>query len=477
MAEPAGHEEIVATPPAGLSAPDAALWRAAVAVLERNWEQGWTVPSRRLYPHQWSWDSAFVAIGWARVAPGRARRELESLLDAQWSDGRVPQIVFNPATARDAYFPGPDFWGSRDIPEAAGHETSGLVQPPAHAAAAWLVHRADPVPGREFLRRVYPKLCAQHEYLLHARANATGLAVIVHPWESGLDNSPSWDVELAGVPVGAGGPQTVPGRRRDLDHAEPGERPTDLDYARYIALAERYREHGYRDADALPGHRFVVTDPLFNALLAWSEEALGRIARVIGGRARPHRRRAVALRDALLAHHFDSAAGTFVALGRDGRPGAPHSIGGIVPILLDLPPEIVDTLVRSAGGPRFALGDRMPLPSYDRTDPGFDATRYWRGPAWVNTSWLVLCGLERHGRRDEAAMLRAALVAAVRRSGFREYFDPIARTGHGCNDFSWTAALLLDVLARGPSGTPARGVSRRWRGSTRNAGRDRPTSG
>jgi hypothetical protein len=448
VAEPLGGDGVASTPPAGLSPADAQLWRDAVGVLDRNWEGGWTVPSRRLYPHQWSWDSAFIAIGWARVDPDRGRRELESLLAARWSDGRVPQIVFNPATPRDAYFPGPDFWRSRDVPGAPERETSGIVQPPVHARAAWAVHRADPGPGRAFLRRVYPALCAQHDYLLRNRTNADGLAVIVHPWESGLDNSPAWDAELAGVPVGHGGPQTVPGLRRDLDHAEPGERPTDLDYARYIALAESYRDHGYRDAEALATHRFVVADPLFNALLAWSEEALGRIARVVGYRARPHHRRAAQIREALLTHLYDPRAGTFVARGRDGTAGAAHSIGGIVPILLDLPEAVVDRLLRSAGGPRFALSDRMPLPSYDRTCPGFDSTRYWRGPAWINTSWLVLRGLERHGRRDEAAMLSAALVAAVRRSGFREYFDPIARTGHGCTDFSWTAALVLDVLAR-----------------------------
>ena len=35
-----------------------------------NWDGSYTVPSRTLYPHQWSWDSAFVAIGNAQlVAP------------------------------------------------------------------------------------------------------------------------------------------------------------------------------------------------------------------------------------------------------------------------------------------------------------------------------------------------------------------------------------------------------------------------
>ncbi|MEO8511695.1 MAG: hypothetical protein ABI534_10720 [Chloroflexota bacterium] len=42
---------------------DAELLEAARAVLDANWTGGFTVPSRDLYPHQWSWDSAFIAIG------------------------------------------------------------------------------------------------------------------------------------------------------------------------------------------------------------------------------------------------------------------------------------------------------------------------------------------------------------------------------------------------------------------------------
>ena len=424
---------------------DELLWRSAVAVLRGNWEQEYTVPSRRLYPHQWSWDSAFTAIGWARVEPARARSELESLLAAQWSDGRVPQIVFNPRTPRDAYFPGPDFWRTRDLPGALGRETSGIVQPPLHARAAWEVHRADPDPGAAFLRRVYPRLRAQHDYLLRERSDGAGLVVIVHPWESGQDNSPAWDVELAGVPAERGARVD----RRDLRHVAPAERPTAQDYGRYVALAEAYRDRGYRDADTLPEHRFVVVDPLFNALLCWSEEALADIAEVIGEPALPHRRRAAQIRDAVLARLYDPAAGHFFALSGPGgtHRSVEHTVGGLVPLVLDLPEEVVDALVRGAVGPRFALSDRVPLPSYDLTGHAFDATRYWRGPAWVNMSWLVLRGLQRHGRWAQAATVRAALLAVVRAGGFREYFDPLSGAGRGCTDFSWSAALTLDLLA------------------------------
>jgi hypothetical protein len=432
---------------------DHELWNDAVTVLQRNWDGDHTVPSRRLYPHQWSWDSAFVAVGWAHIAPDRARRELETLLAAQWADGRVPQIVFNPGVPRDAYFPGPDFWRSAQVPGSPARETSGLVQPPLHAAAAWEVYRADPGPGRDFLARVYPALSAQHEYLRRNRCDGDHLAVIVHPWESGMDNSPSWDTELSRVPAG---PDALePYRRRDLDHADPDERPTDGDYARYTALAERYRDHGYRDAGALPEHPFVMVDPLFNALLGWSEEALARIADVLGVPSEAHRRRAAEVRDALLARHYDPEAGHFFARSLHTGLIGEYTVGGLTPLLLDLPGDVVDALVRGTAGPRFALNDRVPLPSYDLTGAAFRPTRYWRGPAWLNTSWLVLRGLQRHGRHAEAATVRAAMLAAVRGGGFREYFDPVSGAGRGSTDFSWSAALTLDVLAEQPAPAPA----------------------
>ncbi|MGX5187692.1 MGH1-like glycoside hydrolase domain-containing protein, partial [Streptomyces avermitilis] len=189
--------------PAPTAAADLTLRRGAARVLINNWTGTSTVPSRTLYPHQWSWDSAFIAIGLRHLSVRRAQRELESLLAAQWADGRIPHIVFNPALPFGAYFPSPDFWQSSRVgrnagaPEAA--ETSGIVQPPVHALAAWLVHQADPAESRrrEFLARLYPQLAAWHRYLLTRRDLAgAGLAAVVHPWEPGMDNSPCWDKPL-----------------------------------------------------------------------------------------------------------------------------------------------------------------------------------------------------------------------------------------------------------------------------------------
>ncbi|GII79271.1 hypothetical protein Sru01_42530 [Sphaerisporangium rufum] len=413
--------------PAGTAADG--IRRAAVRVLAAGWHGAHTVPSRGLYPHQWSWDSAFIAIGNARWAPRRARLELATLFGAQWADGRVPHIVFDPAVPADAYFPGPDFWAAR---APSGAATSGIVQPPVHALAARLVHAADPCPA--FLRRIYPRLVAQQEFLRAARRTPDGLLVIVHPWESGMDNSPAWDGPLAAVaaePLGAA--------RRDLAHVAAGERPTDRDYGRYIALARAYRDTGYRRAGA-----FAVADPLFNALYAAAESALAEIAAECGHDPGPHRREAARATAAMVGHLYQD--GLFHARdARTGRPLHSGSAAGLIPLILPgLPPEIAAELTRAALD-RFGVAGGT-LPSLAPGSPGFDRARYWRGPSWINLSWLLWRGL-RHRAPEAADALAGGMLAAVARSGMREYFDPVTLAGHGCHDFAWTAALVLDVLA------------------------------
>ncbi|MHC2301071.1 hypothetical protein ACVJBD_005337 [Rhizobium mongolense] len=44
----------------------------AKAILAANDRGGYTVPTDRLYPFQWNWDSAFVAMGFAAYDIDRA---------------------------------------------------------------------------------------------------------------------------------------------------------------------------------------------------------------------------------------------------------------------------------------------------------------------------------------------------------------------------------------------------------------------
>ncbi|MFD4987371.1 hypothetical protein [Streptomyces sp. NPDC058374] len=439
----------VPTTPVPTDAADLTLRRGAARVLLDNWRGDSTVPSHGLYPHQWSWDSAFIAIGLRHLSARRAQRELETLTAAQWGDGRIPHIVFNPAVPLDAYFPSPDFWRSSRAGAQAGApaaiETSGIVQPPVHALAAWLTHTADPATSRArgFLERLRPRLAAWHDYLTGPRdLGGAGLAAVLHPWEPGMDNSPAWDGPLARVePVPTG---TY--RRADLDHGHSAERPTDLDYGRYVRLATDYRDAGYQDTGP---HAFAVEDPCFNALLIASEHALAHITEATGGDPAPHEERAARLTGTLVSRLWSAEDGLFLC--RDlvsDRLIAERSAAGLVPLVVPgLPAHITDALVDTARGDSFRLGDLPLVPSYDLRGPSFDPSRYWRGPAWFNINWLVERGLRGHGRPADADRLRTAMLRAAGASGFAEYVDPRTGEARGTRSFGWTAALTLDLLA------------------------------
>ncbi|RKN45686.1 MGH1-like glycoside hydrolase domain-containing protein [Streptomyces hoynatensis] len=444
----------------------------ACRVLSGNWTGSSTVPSRALYPHQWSWDSGFIAIGLRHVSPARAQRELETLFAAQWADGRVPHIVFNPEIPLGAYFPSPDFWRSSAAGDKAGApasvETSGVVQPPVHALAAWLVHQADPAASarRGFLRRLYPRLVAWQRYLTGPRdLGGHGLAAIVHPWESGMDNSPCWDPPLARISPAASGSF----HRADLDHGCRADRPTDLDYGRYVRLAGSYRDRGYEDR---PGtHPFAVEDPAFNALLIASEYALADIAAALGDEAADpaeHLVRAESLTWALVSRLWSEEEGLFLCRDVLADERLPQrSAAGLLPLVLPgLPEEVAAALLRTARGPHFGLGGPARLvPSYDLTGSGFDPARYWRGPAWFNVNWLLERGMRLHGADLTADALRAEMLRAAVASDFAEYVDPFSGKARGTRDFSWTAALTLDLsLAKdraGHAGSPTAGVASR----------------
>jgi hypothetical protein len=424
------------------------LGRNAIRVLIENWHGHATVPSRSLYPHQWSWDSAFVALGQQHIAPQRAEVELLSLFGAQWADGRIPHIAFNPAVPDDAYFPGPSFWRSSQLPGHPPVDTSGIIQPPVHAIAARTVLDRLGAAGSDFGSRAYPALVAQNSYL-RERRSVNGLAAVVHPWETGLDNSPAWDGPRHAVPADLSLFESY--KRRDIDHARASERPTDDDYARYIRLALAYRDGGYNDDWVRNSGEFIVLDPGFNALWAWSELALAEMARALGRDPAGHRREAERITTALVDQPWSTSHEIFFARDvRSGRVLEERTVAGLIPpVLPGLPASVRDSLCATLTGPSFGAGQPgiRGVPSFDLTDRRYNPRRYWRGPTWLNTTWLLAEGLRTHGEEALAQRLDEDMITLVAGAGLREYFNPRTGSGHGTSNFSWSAALLLHVLA------------------------------
>jgi hypothetical protein len=425
---------------------DGRLADAARRVLRANDAGAWTVPSPGQYPHQWNWDSALVSVGLATFDWPRAVLEIESMLAARWREGLVPHVRYDAARLGD-YFPGPDRW-----PRAQAHVaepgvlTSGITNPPVLVTAALLVGRRQPDRGARlaFWRRVHGGLLGYLRSLASdRRVPGSALVAVLHPWESGWDNSPRWDHLRA-----AGLRPRRPFERRDARHVPASDRPLDEDYLGYLALVERLDEADYDVAAYRAASPFCVHDVVMDALWHGAARDLDEIAREIG-EPEPFGEAALA-RFAVdfERRHWDPALGLYVdwdcqAGRRIARPtaaGLAALAGGVIG------PERARATWERYGA--LAAG-ALPVCTVPPGDPAFDARRYWRGPVWAPVNWLVAEGLEAAGLAAAAADLRRRTVELVAGSGFAECFDPLTGEPCGAGDFSWTAALTLDLLDRG----------------------------
>jgi len=429
------------------------LVRHAKTVLDFNWTGEYTQPGPRLYPHQWSWDSALVAIGYARYDRERAEKELRHLFDAQWENGLLPQIVFN--LHFHDYFPGPGFWHASESPDAPkNHRTSGVVLPPVHATAVLALHEnAGDGPGaKKFLEYVFPRLREWHEYLYRERdPEGEGLVYIRHPWESGMDNAPLWDSIMQRMQLRAG---EIPSyKRADTGSVSPQDRPTSASYDRFAWLVKFFADRNYDEEEIRDGCPFLVQDVLFNALLCRSGRDLARIARVLGEDPSPFEAAASKTADAMNGKLWDEEHGCY--LDHDLVSGGPihvyfaPNLAG--PLFAGIPDaERAGRVVDSLENAGFGLSDEKitPVPSYDTRGFGFSPVQYWRGPVWPNIDWFLMHGLEDYGYAKQAGRLRETIINLCQEQGFHEYYDPTTGQGHGSDLFSWTAALLLDVIVQ-----------------------------
>jgi glycogen debranching enzyme len=92
------------------------------------------------------------------------------------------------------------------------------------------------------------------------------------------------------------------------------------------------------------------------------------------------------------------------------------------------------------------FGSNFPVPSVPLNSEWFQPHAYWEGPSWVNMNWLIIDGLKRYGFTEHAAALTESTLEMTQMSGFAEYFSPLDGSPAGADNFSWTAALVIDLL-------------------------------
>jgi hypothetical protein len=377
-------------------------------VLHQNWRTGeygahsysYTSPSPRRYPWQWYWDSCLTSISWRHFDVSRSRAELESLLAAATPEGFIGHTVF---WGKPVPFPRRLYYNICSPTDPMTH----TIQPPL-LAWAWKIAVGDP--------SLEPRIRAHHELISAQRdLDGDGLLWIIQPDETGLDASPAFDA--------------IWGWRAD---GRPG----------FPLLVRRNRRLQFDIKKIKQASGPLVCSTLVNVLHGLSRVALGLPS----------------ITPVLVDRLYDADLGLFGQLVWPERDCPVVSTwAALSPLALpDLPEEIGRRLVEEhlLNPEQFWLP--VPPPSVSADEPSFSMKdhflglrRYWRGPTWVNSAWLVWLGLRRLGYRTEADALAQRIIATVSREGLREYYHPRTGEGMGAHDFAWSS-LVCELIEEDP---------------------------
>ncbi len=424
-------------------------------VLETNQRGDYTIPAEGLYPHQWLWDSCFIAIGIAEYDVARAQNELRSLLRGQWSNGMLPNMIFADG---DAHKQDRNIWQSWRNPFAPDHlSTSGITQPPMLAEAVVRIGaKLNKTDRRSWYQDMYPALVAYHEWLYKERdPHNEGLVLLIHPWESGLDNSPPWIDQLhthskptwVYVVEKLKLDKVAVLFRRDTIHVPPGQRVSNIDALLYFTIIQRLKRKNWDIDKILSRSHFTFQDLTYNCIFIRANSHLGDIAKTIGHELpealtvsmKKSEEAIESLWDGFYKQYFSR---TFIT----HKLVKEASLATLMPLYAGtVDKERADELVKLLKAPS-QFGTKYPVPSVPVNSSWYSEYKYWQGPTWINTNWMIADGLKRYGYHKEAEEIIDRSVEMVKLHGPFEYFSAKSGKPAGAKNFSWTAALIIEMI-------------------------------
>jgi hypothetical protein len=345
-------------------------------------------------------------------------------------------------------------------------DTSGITQPPNPALALWRLYsgssnKRDLMP---FLEKAYDGLKQYHDFLLTVRdPNREGLAAIFHPWACGIDNPDCYNglIEATRKELAAKGYEQRIKKRKDITNVIAAHRPGERDYECYGRLIGFFVAHDF-DQDAIYNKSpFVVQDVLFNSILAESISSLAEVANVLAEnykacdpeKAEHYSREraendslASKVREAIMGKLYDPETGMFYNFDlRGNRLLKIPTIHSISPLFGKVAEgNQADRLIEQLTNPEmFSPREGLSVPTTPVNSPTFDNVRYWRGPVWPVTNWIIANGVENYDR-DLARKLREQTVGLV-------------AEGHDLTGLDQLAASLMEYTSFGEQfTTPSR---------------------
>ncbi len=412
------------------------LINKAQKTLLGNRKKGYTLPTNnKLYPAQWNWDSAFIALGYSYFNLNYAIKEITTLLDGQWKDGMVPHILFHNTNTN--YYPNYTAWN-------CGNKirSSGITQPPILATILKLILDKNKISNKQTkeIKKIIKKIIKFHEWFIKFRdPKKTGLVSILHPWESGYDNSPIWDGPMEKVII----EKNLKYKRADNKIVRPDQRPLNIDYDRYVSIKNNLRKKKYNPKEIFKSSLFNVVDIGFNSLFLKANKDLIQILNKFNMDT-SKLSNYVKVTEKNILKLYDKKKGVFFSKDiRNNKKIYIPSITNYFILFADLDNNFINNkLIKNLKN--YNKNDKYFFSSIKPSHNCFEEKRYWRGPVWINCNWFIYQGLKNKDLKFSNSVKKKT-IKLLEKSKFYEYFSCKNGQPMGAKNFSWSASLYLDL--------------------------------
>jgi hypothetical protein len=414
-----------------------AIINKAQKTLLDNRRQGYTLPTNnKLYPAQWNWDSGFIALGYSYFNLNFALKEINTLLEGQWKDGMIPHILFH--NTKTNYYPNYTAWN-------CGNKihSSGITQPPILATILKEILNKNKINKSQLsnIKKIIKKIKKFHEWFIKYRdPKKSGLVSILHPWESGYDNSPIWDEPMNKVKI----EKNIKYKRADNKVVNPDFRPLNIDYDRYVTIINNLKKIKYNPKKVYKSSFFNVVDVGFNSIFLKANKDLVTLLDTFSFK-KTKIENYTKLMEKNFMKLYDKKRETFFSkdIKNDKKIFIP-SITNYFVLFADLNNDKINQkLIKNLK--KHNSKEKYFFSSIKPNHKSFEEKRYWRGPVWINCNWFIYKGLK---NKDKifSDKIKKKTIQILEKKGFFEYFSCKSGEPMGANNFSWSAALYLDLM-------------------------------
>ena len=376
----------------------------------------------------WAWDSWKQAVATVYFNEELAKNNIRALFDYQiQEDDKIrPQ---DKGAIIDAIFYNADEERDGD----GGNWNERNSKP---ALATWAVWEVYKVSGdKEFLKEMYPKLKAYHEWwytnrdhnkngvaeyggMVHKFNNSPEEIILAAAWESGMDNAVRFDVEGYG--------------KDDIG----------------VKVFENKDKNS-----KLVGYSINQESVDLNSFLYAEKIDLAQMAEILGEKEDSENfyKSAAQLKEYINDKMFDEATGYYYDLQFDEAGNTKLLVNrgkgteGYIPLWANAADkEKADKVVKNILDENV-MNTYLPFPTAAKDNPKYNPTKYWRGPVWLDQAYFGVIGLDNYGYTKEAQELTVKLFerseGLLEDGAIRENYSPETGEGLHCSNFSWSASV------------------------------------